>query len=166
MTKCLGKTLTAWGLMCLIGIAWGGAASGQQKNVRFASDRSPYPFLGATRVMIEEFDPAAKGATSAMLQLDKNEVTYSSFGEPRVTAVFYKPFQVKLTRLNITDPTGKGRHQFSVELPKEAAGDLGKNSLRLVTVLAKESELVGLRLLLVNSDNKVTQILELRPPTN
>ena len=166
MTKCLAKALTAWGLICLVAVAWGGPNAGQRKNVRFASERSPYPFFGASRVMVEDFDPTDKGATAAMLQLDKNEVLYSSFGEPRVTAVFYKPFQVKLTRLNIADPAGKGRHMFSVELPKEVAADLGKNSLRLVTVPTKDSELVGIRLLLVNPDNKVTQILELRPPTN
>jgi hypothetical protein len=145
--------------------AWCGTAYGQGKGAKFTSERSPYPFVGATRVVIDGFDPTDKDAKSASLVLDKNEVTLNAFGDPQITAVFYKPFQVKLTRLNMADPGGKDRLLFSVELPKEFASDIGKNSLRLVTAGPKMAG-AGIRLLLVNQDGKVTQVLELRPMSN
>ena len=151
-------------VLCLIYLI--GTASGQGKSAKYMSERSPYPFIGATRVAIEGFDASDKDANSATLQLDKNEVVFSSFGETRITAVFYKPFQVKLTRLTMADPSGKGRRIYSVEVPKEFAADLGKNSLRLVTPTGEKSEPAGIRLLLVNSENKVTQTVDLRPAGN
>ena len=165
MTRNRAAFLSAVCLIFLLGAAWCDTTAEQGKSVKFASERSPYPFAGATRVVLDGFDPTDKDAKSAMLQLDKNEVTFSSFGEPRITAVFYKAFQVKLTRLKLADPAGKDRRIFSVELPKEIAADLGKNSLRLVTPGPK-SDAAGIRLLVVNPEDKVTQILELRPVSN
>jgi hypothetical protein len=166
MTKSRAKSLTVLGLICLIGASWCEQTAGQGKNAKYISERNPHAFLGATRVAVEEFDSTDKGPSSALLQLDKNEVTFSPFGDSRITAVFYKPFPVKLTRLNIVDTTNKDRRLFAVELPKDAAEGLGKNSLRLATVTGKNSELLSLRLLLVDTDNKVTQVVELRPTTN
>jgi hypothetical protein len=51
-------------------------------------------------------------------------------------------------------------------LPKEHAEALGKNSLRLVALIGTKSELPGVRLLVVNPEDKVTQTLELRPASN
>ena len=116
--------------------------------------------------MLNDFDPTDKDAKSAMLQLDKNEVTFSAFGEARITAVSYKSFQVKLTRLKLVDPSGKDRRIFSVELPNECTEDLGKNSLQLVTSAGTKSEPTGIRLLLVNPENKVMHVLELRAASN
>ena len=166
MTKCRAASLTALCLIYLVGAAWCGTKGGQGKNVKYTSERSPYPFVGATRVMIDGFDPIDKDAKSAMLQLDKNEITFSSFGEARITAVSFKPFQVKLTRLKLADPSGKDRRIFSVELPNEFAADLGKNSLQLMTPAGTRSELTGIRLLLVNPENKVIHVLELRAASN
>jgi hypothetical protein len=165
MTTYRVASLTAVCVICLVGTVWCGTTGGGGKNVRFASERSPYPFVGATRVVLDGFDPKDKDAKSAMLQLDKNEVTFSSFGDPRITAVFYKPFQVKLTRLNMADPSAKNRRIFSLELPKEFAADLGKNSLCLVTLIDTKSEPADVRLLVVNPKGKVMQTLELRPVT-
>jgi hypothetical protein len=166
MTKYRKASLTAGCLVCLIGVGWCGTTRGQGKSAKYTSERSPYPFVGATRVVVDGFDPTDKDAKSATLYLDKNEVMFSSFGDSRLTAVFYKPFQVKLTRLNIVDPSGKDRRIFSVELPKEFAADIGKNSLRLVTLIGTKSDPTGLRLLVVNPEDKVTQVLELRPASN
>jgi hypothetical protein len=163
LTKCQAASAA----VCLmVGAAWCGTESGQVKGGKYASERSPYTFVGATRVVMDGFDPADKDAKSATLQLDQNEVNFSSFGEARITAVFYKPFAVKLTRLNLADPSGKDRRIFSVELPSDLAADLGKNSLRLVTWAGAKSEPAGIRLLLVNPENKVTQVLELRSAGN
>jgi hypothetical protein len=166
MKKYRKASLAAVCLICLIGVGWCGTTHGQGKSVKYTSERSPYPFVGATRVVVDGFDPTDKDAKSATLYLDKNEVMYSSFGDQRLTAVFYKPFQVKLTRLNMADPSGKDRRIFLVELPKEFAADLGKNSLRLVTLIGTKSDPTGLRLLVVNPEDKVTQVLELRPASN
>jgi hypothetical protein len=143
-----------------------GAADEGAKAGRYTSDRNANTFVGATRVVLDDFDPTDKEAKSATLQLDKNEVTFSSFGDPQITAVSYKSFPVKLTRLKIADPAGKDRRIFSVALPKEHAEALGKNSLRLVALIGTKSELPGVRLLVVNPEDKVTQTLELRPASN
>ena len=166
MTKCRAASLTALCLIYLVGAAWCETEGGQPKKVKYASERSPYPFVGATRVMIDGFDANDNDAKSAMLQLDKNEMTFSAFGEARITAVLFKPFQVKLTRLKLADPSGKDRRIFSVELPNEFAADLGKNSLQLVTPAGTKSEPTGIRLLLVNPENKVIHVLELRSASN
>lgn len=166
MTKYRVGSLTAACAIFLVGAPWSGATGGEKKSVRYVSERSAYPFVGATRVALESFDPADKDAKSAMLQLDNNEVTFSAFGEPRITAVFYKFVEVKLTRLDMTDPTAKDRRIFAVELPKEFAACLGKNSLRLVTPIGPKNEPAGIRLLVVNPEDKVTQVLELRRSTN
>jgi hypothetical protein len=61
------------------------------------------------------------------------------------------------------DPTGKGRRIYSVEMPKDSAAGLGKNSLRLVTPVNAKAEPAGIRLILITPDNKVLQVLDLRP---
>jgi hypothetical protein len=154
--------------VCGIGLlnGYGGPIDAGEKNFRFASERTPFPFAGATRVTLEGFNPTEKDAKSVSLLLDKNEISYSSFGEPRLTTVFYKPFPIKLKRLEIADPSGKDRRIFAVEAPKEMADGLGKNTLQIVVSPATKSEPAGLRLLLINSENKVTQVLELRAITN
>src|SRR5260370_29708003 len=96
-----------------------GAVDEGAKAGRYTSDRNANTFVGATRVVLDDFDPTDKEAKSATLQLDKNEVAFSSFGDPQITAVSYKSFPVKLTRLKIADPAGKDRRIFSVALPKE-----------------------------------------------
>src|ERR1043165_3710027 len=101
-------------------------------SVRYTSERSPHKFAGATRVVLDQFDRMDKAAKSALLQLDKNAVSFTAFGEQRVTTVFYQSFQVKLTRLNEADPDGRDRCIISVELPREYAAALGESSLRLV----------------------------------
>jgi len=166
MTNCRAAALTALCLIFLVGTAWCGTKGGQGKKVKYTSERSPYPFVGATRVVIDGFDATDNDAKSATLQLDKNEMTFSSFGEARLTAVLYKPFQVKLTRLKLPDPSGKDRRIFSVELPNEFAADLGKNSLQLVTPAGTKSEPMGIRLLVVNPESKVIHVLELRAASN
>jgi hypothetical protein len=163
MTKYGSVTLIAIGLICWTGTAFGPTLGAQAKGIKYASERSPYPFVGATRVAVEGFDPSDNDPMSAMLQMDKNEVTFSSYGEPRITTVFYKAVPVKLTRLDQADPTGMDRRIYSVEMPKEFSADLGKNAVRLVTTKATKSEPAGIRLLLVNPDKVVTQVVELRP---
>src|ERR1017187_4354664 len=73
---------------------------------KFASERSSHKFAGATRVVLDNFDPMDKDSKSASLQLDNNDVIFSDFGEQQITAVFYKSFEVKLTRLKGADPEG------------------------------------------------------------
>lgn len=166
MSKYRTVTLIAASILCLCPAAPWQAVLGQEKGIKYASERSPFPFIGATMVALEGFDPKDKDPKSALLQLDKNQIFYSSFGEPRLTAVFYKPVPVTLTPLNIADPSGQNRRIFAVDLPKENAADLGKSTLRLVTSIGKKSELAGIRLLLVNQEDKVTQVLELRATSN
>ena len=153
-------------MIFLLGTAWCGTGHGQGKSTKWVSERNPFPFVGATRVVIDGFDSKDKNAASALLQLDKNEVIFSSFGESQITAVLYKPFQVQLTRLNMADPSGKDRRIFAVALPKDYAADLGQNSLRLVVPANTTSEAAGIRLLVVNPQDKVTQVLELRPASD
>jgi hypothetical protein len=151
---------------------WVGAANrsyGQEApnhSVRYASERSPHRFAGATRVVLDYFDPMDKDAKSASLQLDNNDVSFSPFGEPRVTTAFYKAFQIKLTRLNGADLEGKDRCIYAVGLPKEIAAALGESSLRLATPVGTKSQPRGVRLLLMNLQGQVTDTLELRPPGN
>jgi hypothetical protein len=129
---------------------------------KYASERSPHRFAGATRVVLDKFDAMDKDAKSARLQLDNNDVSYSEFGEEQITVVFYKSFQVDLTRLNGADPDGRERRIFAVELPKEYAAALEGSTLRLVTRVGATSELRGVRLLLLNPQSQVTATLELR----
>ena len=166
MPKYRAAVLIAVCILGTPGLASFGTTQSKGREFKFSSERSPYPFAGATRVVLEGFDPEGKEAKTAMLQLDKNAVAYSAFGEPMLTAVFYKPFPVTLSPLSIADPSGQNRRVFAIELPKEIGADLGKKSMRLVTLSGKKSEPVGVRLLLVNPDNKVTQVLELRAVTN
>ena len=149
-------------LITLLESARENAATGTGKSGKYASERKVQTFAGATRVTIDDFDPADKDAKAALLQLDNNEVSFSPFGEMQVTAVFYKPFPVKLTRLVVADPEKKDRHLFAVEVPKEFAEGLGKNSLKLVASAGTKSQPPGVRLLLVNQEGKVTDALELR----
>jgi len=135
-------------------------------SVRYASERSPHKCAGATRVVLENFDPLDKNAKSALLQLDNNDVVFSKFGEQRVTTVFFQPFPVILTRLNIADSESKEPSIFSVTLGKEQIPGLGNNLIQLVVPAAPKSEPRGVRLLLLNVQGQVTDTLELRPPGN
>lgn len=141
-------------------------ASAGERHGRYLSDRSQHKFLGATRIVLSDFDATAKDSKSASLQLDMNEVVFSTFGDSRVTTAFYKPFEVKLTPLKITDPAGKDRRIYAVELPAEFVETLGKNSLRLVAPIAEKGQPAGVRLLLVDSQGKMTATLELRLAVN
>lgn len=134
------------------------------RSVRYASERSPHKFAGATRVVLDGFDPLDKNAKSARLQLDNNDVTFSEFGDQRITVAFYQSFQVSLTRRDGADPTLGNRIVFAMELPKENAVALGENSLQLVAPVGLGSEPRGVRLLLLNLQRQVTDTLELRPP--
>ena len=78
-------------------VAWCGSAG--DRHGKYSSDRSQHKFLGATRIVLTDFDAAAKDAKSAMLQLDMNDVVFSTYGDSRITTVFFKPFEVKLTPL-------------------------------------------------------------------
>ena len=133
---------------------------------KYASERGQHKFAGATRVVLDNFDPMDKDSKSASLQLDNNDVIFSAFGEQRITAVFYKSFQIKLTRLKGADPEGKDRCIFSVELPKEYAAALSGSSLRLVAPVGAKSQPREVRLLLLNLKGQVTSTLELRPAGN
>jgi len=164
MYHCNTPFVTA--LVLLAGTLCSETASTSGTAGRYASDRSPHKFAGATRVVLEGMDGIDKDTASAMLQLDKNEVTYSPFGDAQLTTVFYKPFPVELSRLKIADPSGKDRRIFSVTLPKEQSEGLGKNTLRLIVPKAAKSEPAPLRLVLVNPDGNVAQALELRPVGN
>src|SRR6266566_354632 len=112
MTTYRATSLTTLCLICLLETVRWATAGAQGTGVKYASERSPYPFVGATRVVVERFDPKDKDATSARFLMDKNEVTFSSFGEPRITAVLYNPVPVILKRLDTTDPSGKDRRVF------------------------------------------------------
>jgi hypothetical protein len=166
------NTMLVLSLAGLAALASGGDACAQARVVpptslgKYASERSPHKFAGATRVVLDNFDPTDKDAKSASLQLDNNDVIFSEFGEPQVTAVFYKSFQVKLTRRKGADPEGKDRCMFEVELPKEYAAALGENSLRLVAPVGAKSQPREVRLLLMNLKGQVTSTLELRPVGN
>jgi hypothetical protein len=116
--------------------------------------------------VLDQFDRMDKAAKAASLQLDKNDVSFSAFGEQRVTTGFYQAFQVKLARLDEADPDGMDACIFSMELPKEYAAALGESSLRLVAPVGARSQSRGVRLLLVNLQGQVTDTLELRPPGN
>ena len=157
--------LSLAGLTVLAGDASAQVSPPSSKG-KYASDRSPHKFAGATRVVLDNFDPLDKDSKSASLQLDNNDVIFSTFGEQRVTAVFYKPFQVKLMRLKGADPEGRDRCMFEVELPKEFADVLGKSTLRLVAPVGAKSQPREVRLLLLNLKGQVTSTLELRPAGN
>lgn len=133
-------------------------------SVRYASERSPHSFAGATRVVLDCFDATDKNATTARLQLDNNEVSYSSFGDQRITVVYYASFPVKLTRLSEADPTFGNRCMFAIEIPREYALTLGENSLRLVSPMGLRSQPDGVRLLLTNRQGTVTDTLQLWAP--
>lgn len=133
-------------------------------SVLYASERSPHKFAGATRVVLDDFHPLDNNAKSARLQLDNNDVTFSEFGDQRITVAFYQSFQVSLTRRDGADPTLGNRIVFAVELPKEYAVALGESSLQLVAPVGLRSEPKGVRLLLLNLQGQVTDTLELRPP--
>jgi hypothetical protein len=130
---------------------------------KYASERSPHKFAGATRVVLDEFDPLDKDSKSALLQLDNNDVNFTEFGEQQITAVFYKPFQVKVTRRKGAGTEGKDPCVFDVELPKEQAVALGEGSLRIVTPVGTKSQPREVRLLLMNGKGQITNTLELRP---
>ena len=134
--------------------------------VRYASERSTHRFAGATRVVLDNFDPMDRGAKSALLQLDNNDVNFSTFGEPRITTVFYQPFPVKLTRFNGADTDGRDRCIYAVEVPNEYAAAFGDNSLRLVAPVGARSQPRGVRLMLINLQGQVTDTLDLRPVGN
>jgi hypothetical protein len=162
---------TAFATTCFVlfaGVAWCAAmqASQGEKGRRYASDRNAISFIGATRIVLEGFDATDKDAKSATLQLDKNALTFSVFGDAQITTVFYKPFPVELTALKIADPAGKDRRIFAVALPKEQAEGLGKNSVRLVAPANAKGETPAVRLLLVNPEGKVVQAVELRLLSN
>lgn len=146
------------GLAGLAVFVGAGDAFGQ---VRYVSERSPHRFAGATRVVLDNFDPMDKETRSASLQLDNNDVTFSEFGEQQITTVYYQSFQIKLTRLKSRDPNGTDRRIYLVELPKEYAATLGESSLRLVAQVGAKSQPKGVRLMLVNRQDQVTDALEL-----
>jgi hypothetical protein len=150
------------GLFCMP--AWHGIAG--EQNQRYMSERSHHKFLGATRIVLSNFDGAAKDAKSALLQFDRNDVVFSTFGDSRITTVFYKPFEVKLTQLKLADPEAKGRRIYGVELPAEFVEALGKNSLRLVAPVAEKGQAAGARLLLADAQGKTITTLDLRPTAN
>jgi hypothetical protein len=152
-------------LLVIVAIASTGAIlGGEGDSTKFTSERRQHKFLGATRVVLDKFNRMDKEGKTATLQLDGNELVFSSFGDSRVTLVFYKPFDVKLTRLNTADPTGQGRRIYSVELPTAQMQVLGKNSLRLVSpIAAPKGQPAGARLLLVDPSGKVLETVELRP---
>jgi hypothetical protein len=133
---------------------------------KYASERSPHKFAGATRVVLDNFDPLDKDSKSASLQLDNNDVSFTEFGEQQITAVFYKAFTVKLTRRKGAGPEGKDPCVFDVELPKEYAAALGESSLRIVTPVGTKSQPREVRLLLMNSKGQIMSTLELRPAGN
>lgn len=133
-------------------------------SVRYASERSSHKFAGATRVVLDNFDATDKNAAAARLQLDNNDVVFSPFGDQSITAVFYAFFQVKLTRMSDTDPTLGNRCIFAIEMPREHARALGKNSLRLVAQAGPGCRPSGVRLLLTNLHGDVTDTLELWAP--
>lgn len=164
------KTFLIFSMAALAALAGADAASAQVLPAatlsKYASERSPHTFAGATRVVLDNYDAMDKDAKSAWLQLDNNDVSFSEYGEQQVTVVFYKSFQVKLTRLNGADPDGRDRRIFAVELPIEYAAALGGSSLRLVTPAGAASQPEGVRLLLVNPQNQITATLELRPSGN
>jgi hypothetical protein len=145
-------------------IAAGGlaATAGAEKPGKYVSERSQYPFLGATQVILSDFAPMGKETSTAKLLLDANELTFSAFGDVRITAVLYKPVEVKLTRVKADDPTGKDRRVFAVELPRERAELLNKRSLQLVWPVGEKGQPAGVRLLVLDPAGKVMQTLELR----
>jgi hypothetical protein len=147
--------------VAVIGVAQQGTSAG--KPGRYASERSSHQFVGATRVVLENFDPLDKEGRSTSLQFDKNEVAFNRFGERRITMIFFKPIEVKLVPLDIPDPLGKERRIYSVELPKDFESSLGKNTLRLVAPVGESPQPTGARLLLLDQSGKVTDVLELLP---
>lgn len=155
-------TVLAGFLLLLLSIAWSAEATGGDKASKFASERSQHRFLGATQVVLAHFNPSAKEMKTT-LQLDRNDVSFSPFGDPQLTVVLYKPFEVKVTRLDMADPMGKNRSIFSVELPKEQSEALGKKALRLVWPVGEKAQPPGVRLLLLDPMGKVIQTRELHP---
>src|ERR1043166_916877 len=147
------KTFLILSMAALAGLAGANAASAQVLPSatlgKYASERSQHTFAGATRVALDNYDAMDKDAKSAWLQLDNNNVSFSEYGEQQVTVVFYKSFQVKLTRLNGVDPDARDRRIFTVELPKEHVAALEGSSLRLVTPAGAASQPEGVRLLLM-----------------
>jgi hypothetical protein len=156
--KVAGVVLGVVAVLCHSALPGGDGEGG-----RFASERDPARFAGATKITLTGFDASGTDVQKANLQLDKNEVAFSAFGDPEVTAVFYKPFPVEISRLKTADPLNKNRRLYSMTIPKEHADDLGKNSLRLVVRTDAKSKLPEVRILLVGSDGKVIQARELRP---
>ena len=61
-------------MVAVIGVAQ------QGKTSRYASERSSHQFAGATRIVLENFDPLDREARSTFLQFDKNEVAFNRFG--------------------------------------------------------------------------------------
>jgi hypothetical protein len=157
--RCIGGVLTVLGVCALLSTVGHGA---DEKASRFLSARTQHTFLGATQLALSSFRPNEKEATSAMLLLDANEVTFSQLGDLRVTAVAYKPIEVKLTPVAVDDASGSKRRAFAVELPKEQKAALGKNTLRLVwPISGTKNQPVGVRLMLVDPAGKVQQTVEL-----
>lgn len=129
----------------------------------FISERRGYQFAGVTQISLNNFDPLDKDVKQASLQFDKNEVAYNSFGDPLVSTVLYKPIEVKLTRLDITDTGQKERRIYALEVPQEVREGLGKNTLRMVTPLGESPQPAYIRLLLVDPTGNVIDLLVLRP---
>jgi hypothetical protein len=129
--------------------------------VNFASERSEHKFLGATQVRLDQF--TGNGSTQANLTLDKNDVTYSdAFGDIVTTEVAYQPSTVTLERLRLADPTGQDRRIYSVRFP---AGDstLGQHTMRLVWPASNNDNPRRVRLVLVDSHDKVVHTIALLP---
>jgi hypothetical protein len=144
----------------------GGSEGGHRKPGKYTSERSLHKFAGATRIVLDNFDPMDKQAKSVSLQLDNNEVSFSEFGEQRVTAVFYQAVEAKITLIHEADSKGKHGRIYLIELPKEHAAALGEHTLRLVATAGSASQANGARLLLINREGKVTSALELRHAEN
>src|SRR5215213_8963287 len=109
-------TKSRTGLVLLIILAGtAGSDAGDHKPGKYASERSLHKFAGATRIVLDNFDPMDSHAKSVSLQMDNNEVSFSALGEQRVTAVFYQAIQAQLTLLNEADPNGKHGRIYLVE---------------------------------------------------
>src|SRR5437773_1293416 len=92
------------GAVLMVAFCCGALPGGDGEGGRYASDRTPTRFAGATKITLTGFDASGKDVQKANLQLDKNEVAFSAFGDFEITTVFYKPFPVEISRLKMADP--------------------------------------------------------------